>query len=271
MTIDISTQRIAAFRRKIWTFYARHRRRLPFRDTDDPYKIVVAEIMLQQTQVERVIPKYEAWLKKWPTWAALAGANRRELLASWSGLGYNRRAISLGRLANIVVERFDGHLPSDPNILQTLPGIGPYTAHAVLIFAHNKPLVTIDTNIRRVLIHEFDLSLEVTKAELEDLARRLLPRGRSRDWHNALMDYSRVALPGRLATVPPLSKQKPFQGSRRQIRGEIIRRLTVSSRATIERIADDMQRSVQDVTEAAVALQKEGLIRIGKRFITLRR
>ncbi len=267
--IDISAQRIAAFRRKIWTFYARHRRRLPFRETDDPYNIVVAEFMLQQTQVERVIPKYEAWLKKWPTWAALARADRRELLAAWSGLGYNRRAIYLGQLAGIIAKRFDGCLPDDPKILQTLPGIGPYTAHAVLIFAFNKPLVTIDTNIRRVMIHEFGLPADVTKGDLENLARRLRPRGRSRDWHNALMDYSRVAIPGRLPAAPRLNKQTPFRGSRRQIRGEIIRRLTLSRRVAVDRIAKDMKRSVQDVMEAAEALQKDGLVRIGKRFITL--
>ncbi len=268
--IDLSAQRIAAFRRKIWRFYARHRRRLPFRETDDPYKIVVAEFMLQQTQVERVVPKYTAWLDRWPTWAALAGANRRELLAAWSGLGYNRRAVYLGRLANDIIERFDGRLPDDPDILQTLPGIGPYTAHAVLIFAFNRPLVTIDTNIRRVLIHEFDLPADVSKDELHHLARQLLPRGRSRDWHNALMDYSRVALPGRLATAPPVNKQKPFHGSRRQIRGEIIRRLTRSSRIAIDRLARDMKRSVRDVADAAESLRQEGLVRIGKRFITLR-
>lgn len=268
--IALSSKRIAAFRRKIWRFYARHRRYLPFRETDDPYKIVVAEFMLQQTQVERVIPKYEAWLKKWPTWEALAAASRRELLQVWSGLGYNRRAIYLGRLAESVVNRFSGRLPDDPKLLQTLPGIGPYTAHAVLIFAFNKSLVTIDTNIRRVLIHEFNLAGDVTRAELEHLAQKLLPRGRSRDWHNALMDYSRAALPARLPAAQPSAKQPSFRGSRRQIRGEIIRRLTVSRRVTIDRIAGDMKRSIQEVTEAAEALRREQLIKIGKRFITLR-
>ncbi len=269
--IDLSAKRIAAFRRKIRTFYARHRRRLPFRDTADPYRIVVAEFMLQQTQVERVVPKYEAWLERWPTWGALAAASRRELLSMWSGLGYNRRALYLGRLAKIIIDRYDGRLPDDPAVLQTLPGIGPYTAHAVLIFAFNKPLVTIDTNIRRVLIHEFGLSPEATQDELEHLARQLLPRGRSRDWHNALMDYSRLALPGRLPNAPPVGRQKPFHGSRRQIRGEIIRRLTVSSRVAIDRIARDMKRSTREVLEAAETLRREGLVKIGKRFITLRR
>lgn len=267
--IEIPSAHIRAFRRRIWRFYARHRRCLPFRETDDPYRIVVAEFMLQQTQAERVIPKYEAWLKAWPTWEKLAQASRRELLQVWSGLGYNRRAICLGRLAELVVSRFSGRLPDDPAVLLTLPGIGPYTAHAVLIFAFNRPLVAIDTNIRRVLIHEFNLARDVTRAELEYLARKLLPRGRSRDWHNALMDYSRVALPARLPVAPP-AKQPPFLGSRRQIRGEIIRRLTVSHRVAIDRIAYDMKRSVREVTEAAESLQKERLIRIGKRFITLR-
>jgi A/G-specific adenine glycosylase len=267
---EISPRRIAAFRRKIWRFYSRHRRQLPFRETADPYKIVVAEFMLQQTQVERVIPKYKAWLKQWPTWAALAGAGRRELLKAWSGLGYNRRAVYLGRLASIIVDRFDGQLPDNPDILQTLPGFGPYTAHAVLIFAFNRPFITIDTNIRRVLSHEFNLPRGVSKADLEDLARRLLPRGRSRDWHNALMDYSRAVLPVRLPAAPPTGKRPPFQGSRRQIRGEIIRRLTASGRVAIDRIAGEKQWAIEKVADAAESLRKEGLVRIGKRFITLR-
>ncbi len=270
MMIDPTTKQVAAFRRKIWRFYANNSRRLPFRETNDPYKITVSEIMLQQTQVSRVLPKYEAWIRRWPTWESLATANTRELLHAWSGLGYNRRAVYLGKLANIVVDRFDGRLPDAPDILKTLPGIGPYTANAILIFAFNRPLVTIDTNIRRVLIHEFDLSVDTPKGDLERLAERLLPRGRARDWHNALMDYSRLALPAKMPDIRPATKQSKFIGSRRQIRGEIIRHLTTARRVSIARIASVTGRSIADVRDAALSLEKDGLVHVGRRFISLR-
>lgn len=226
--------------------------------------------MLQQTQVARVLPKYKAWITRWPTWKALAKAGRRELLREWSGLGYNRRAIYLGLLAKIVVGRFDGRLSDDPNVLKTLPGIGPYTANAILIFAFNRPLVTIDTNIRRVLIHEFDLSTGTSRNDLERLAIRLLPGGRARDWHNALMDYGRLALPAQMPDIPPVARQSKFKGSRRQIRGEIIRRLTTARRVSIYRIARETGRSIPDVRDAAHSLEKDKLVIVDGRLISLR-
>ncbi len=265
----LSQDRIRAFRRKIFRFYRKHGRHLPFRATTNPYRIAVAEIMLQQTQVERVIPKYKAWIHLWPDWESLAKATTRELLAAWSGLGYNRRAIYLGRLAQAVVERYDGRLPRDPTILQTLPGLGPYAANAILIFAFNEPCIAIDTNIRRVLIHELGLAPDISRKDMAEVARRLLPRGRSRDWHNALMDYSRLRLPKRLATVRPLSRQTPFAGSLRQVRGEIIRRLTGQGRISLERLARETGRTMADVMRAAAGLEKDGLVQVSKKFVRL--
>ncbi|HVP07557.1 MAG TPA: hypothetical protein VMS71_06910 [Candidatus Acidoferrum sp.] len=267
--IDLTARQIVAFQRKILRFYKLYGRDLPFRRTTDPYRITVAESMLQQTQVDRVVPKYEAWIRRWPTWQALARSNRRQLLTMWSGLGYNRRCLYLGELANIVVTQYLGKLPDDPALLQKLPGLGPYTSNAILIFAFNRPLITIDTNIRRVLMHEFRLPASTSKAELEILARRLLPRGRSRDWHNALMDYSVLRLPRKLPSVPPQSRQSRFLGSVRQIRGEIIRRLTRSNKLDIEALSREMKRSEADVCNAALALQKEGTIRISGKIIRL--
>jgi A/G-specific adenine glycosylase len=269
--IDPTAKQIAAFRRKIWRFYAAHGRKLPFRETDDPYKITVSEFMLQQTQVSRVLPKYETWIKRWPTWKSLARADIRALLQAWSGLGYNRRAIYLGRLANVVMGRFAGYLPDSPEVLKTLPGIGPYTANAILIFAFNRPLVAIDTNIRRVLIFEFGLSSDASRADLERMARHFLPRGRARDWHYALMDYGRLGLPANALDIPPTTKQPSFRGSRRQLRGEIIRRLTTAQRVSIDRIAKETGRSAADVRNAAHSLEREDLVHVGTRFITLRR
>lgn len=267
--ITIASERVRAFRRKILTFYRTHGRKLPFRETTDPYAITVAEIMLQQTQVERVIEKYLSFIAKWPNWRALAGATSRELLSAWSGLGYNRRALYLGEMAKVVAARFDDQLPSDPKQLRTLPGVGEYTANAIAIFAFNKPLVTIDTNIRKVLLHEFDLPADTSKADLVSLAERLLPRRRSRDWHNALMDYARVALKNDLHYIAPLTKQSRFQGSRRQIRGAIVRALTERKRVSLEKVAGELNRSVDDVREAALSLERDGVVVVGAKTVRL--
>lgn len=251
-------------------FYARHGRDLPFRRTNDPYKIAVAEIMLQQTQVERVLEKYRDWTQKWPDWKSLATATNRQLLSAWSGLGYNRRALFLGQMARAVTERFGGQLPDNPQLLLSLPGIGPYTANAILIFAFNKPLVAIDTNIRRVIVHEFMLPPHISRSELEKIAHQLLPKRSSCDWHNALMDYSRLVLPQKIDSIPPLSRQSKFKGSLREIRGEIIRRLTVHKRISLAAVARDMNRPLADVRRAAENLEKDGLARLTGSYVTLR-
>ncbi len=225
--------------------------------------------MLQQTQVDRVLPKYKSWIREWPNWRALARATDRQLLTAWSGLGYNRRSLYLGRMARMIVTEFAGLMPRDPETLAQLPGIGPYTSRAILIFAFNQPLVTIDTNIRRVLLHEFDLPPTTSREELETLASRLLPRGRSRDWHNALMDYSALILPKQLRSIPPLVRQTRFRGSLRQIRGEIVRRLTKQKSVTLGSIAKTINRSVVDITAAAKALEKDGIVRLRGTRITL--
>lgn len=256
---NISTKKNQIFRNKILRFYRLHGRDLPFRRTTDPYKITVAEIMLQQTQVDRVVPKYQTWIKKWPNWKSLSKAANKQLLHMWSGLGYNRRALNLGKLASEVVNRFNGKLPTNPQALQSLPGIGPYTANAILIFAYNKPLATIDTNIRRVILHEFGLPASTPMNEVQKLAWKLLPKTRSRDWHNALMDYSRLVLPNQIKHIPALSKQSKFEGSLRQIRGEIIRQLTTKPSVRIDHIARTMKRNEFDVLKAVKTLEKDGM------------
>lgn len=256
----ITQKHILAFRREVWRFYRRHRRDLPFRDTTDPYAITVAEVMLQQTQVERVVPYYAEWITRWPDWASLARAENRQILEIWSGLGYNRRALYLGQLANRVMTDFGGKLPSDPQVLQTLPGIGPYTAHAILIFAFNRSLITIDTNIRKVLLFEFALPTTTSKQELETLAKRILPRGRARDWHNALMDYGNLALPRRMEHIPPATRQSRFDGSRRQIRGAIVKALVKRRQLSIAQLPGMLPFPKGRIREALDSLRKDGLI-----------
>jgi A/G-specific adenine glycosylase len=267
--MKVDHQVIRAFRRKVLSFYRRHGRKLPFRDTSDPYAITVAEVMLQQTQVERVVAKYLTWIRRWPDWHTLARATRQDLLAAWSGLGYNRRALYLGEIAKVVVSRFGGDMPSDPEVLQKLPGIGRYTSRAIAIFAFNRPLIAIDTNIRKVLIHEFSLSPDTSLSDFEALALRLLPPGRSREWHNALMDYARIAIRRDLAAIAPVSRQSQFKGSRREIRGAIIRRLTNRQRVSIERLARELTRTSADVRDAALTLAQDGIVAVTEKTIRL--
>ena len=266
---ELSRPDIIRFRRLIWRFYKENRRDLPFRRTTDPYCITVSEIMLQQTQVDRVVPKYEAWVDRWPDWQSLAKASVQELHQMWSGLGYNRRAVFLGRLAKAVVDEHHGVLPDSPELLRKLPGVGPYTSHAILIFAFNAPLVTIDTNIRRVILHELDLPTTLSDSDLYDIARQLMPRGKSREWHYALMDYSSIALPKQMKHIPPKTRQTRFEGSQRQIRGEIIRRLTSQKSVAVSDIAGALDRSAEDVVQAAEAMAREGLVTILRQRIRL--
>jgi A/G-specific adenine glycosylase len=144
------------FQEKVWDFYRQSgRHSLPWRKTHDPYKILVSEMMLQQTQVDRVIPKYEAFLKRFPKVLDLAAAPLSDVLALWSGLGYNRRALFLKRIADVVTAEMKGKFPKDAESLRALPGVGPYTAAAVSTFAYNQSNVFIETNIRAAYLHEF--------------------------------------------------------------------------------------------------------------------
>ena len=172
-------------------------------------------------------------------------------------------------MARCIVDEYDGVMPEEPEQLMQLPGIGPYTAHAIAIFAFNKPVVTIDTNIRKVLIHEFDLPHDISRAELERLANRLLPRRRSRDWHNALMDYCRIAIKDAARKIAPLSRQSKFAGSQRQIRGEIVRQLTTKKRVVLATVAQRMGRTIEDVRTAAQSLERDGLVTVTAKTVRL--
>lgn len=223
--------------------------------------------MLQQTQVDRVIPKYEAFVSRWPTPADLARSSLGDVLRLWSGLGYNRRAKHLHEAAKALVSRFGGRVPRHVAELESLPGVGRYTARAVASFAFNDDVALWDTNVRRIFLRVFaggEFAKRVPgDAELEALLAAALPKGRSRDWHNALMDFGSAVCVGRnprcgacplassclaassfLANRVPraglVKKQPAFHGSRRQGRGAIVRLLaerrgglTVASLATL--------------------------------------
>ena len=150
-----SSEAISQFKVEVWDFYKKNKRSFPWRKTKDPYKILVSEVMLQQTQVLRVVAFYQKWIKRFPNIKTLAEAKFSQIYPFWQGLGYNRRAQALQKTAQKVVKEFGGKLPPDIATLEKLPGIGLYTARAVSIFSFNTPIACIETNIRRVFIHDF--------------------------------------------------------------------------------------------------------------------
>ncbi len=276
----------AHFRKTIWKFYEKHGRHdLPWRKTRDPYKILVSEVMLQQTQVERVIPFYKNFLKKFPTVRSLASAPLSEVLIAWQGLGYNRRAKMLHSAAKEIVKKYKGIFPKTVEELEELPGIGSYTARAVAAFAYNQDVVFVETNLRTVAMHYFfasrtDISdkeilavlaqaypKESTKAELKTDAARAFG---AREWYSALMDYGAhlkragVRINKKSASY---SKQSQFSGSSRQARGAILKALVLGPRQAdflIELLGPD--RKDQLISQLA-SMTKEGMIELkGKKF-----
>jgi A/G-specific adenine glycosylase len=181
------------FQRSLLTWYAANKRDLPWRKTADPYSILVSEIMLQQTQVERVIPKYEEFLQKYPTLDALANASIEEVRQTWYPLGYNIRPTRLHSIAREAVEKYGSQIPDDPEALQGLKGIGRYTAGAVLSFAFGRDAPILDTNVRRVLhrvfIGEGDAKRYSLQKDLWELSEALIPAGNAYDFNQALMDF----------------------------------------------------------------------------------
>ena len=259
----ISDQEIGRFRQIIGTYYRRNGRQFPWRQTSDPYRILVSELMLQQTQTERVGPKYAAFLEAFPTINRLAAASLREVLLLWQGLGYNRRARYLHECARQVVVSYDGELPRDPALLVELPGIGPGTAGAVAAFAYQIPTVFIETNIRRVYLHFFYPDRDrVHDRELLPLIERTLDKANPREWYYALMDYG-VYLRG-LFTNPNrrsvhYTRQSRFEDSNRQVRGAVIRELLTGD-ATVPELALRTSQDEARVRQVLVELSEEGMI-----------
>lgn len=250
----MSSQQIKTFQQEILSWFAKNERDLPWRHTRDPYKILVSEVMSQQTQLARVIPKYQQWMKTFPTVQSLAKATTREVLTLWSGLGYNRRALYLQKIAQIIVEKFGSKFPEDEKVLQKLPGIGRYTARALLCFAFGKPLAVVDTNVRRVILTQFHKRhceerttatrqsrqstrllhqsanwFAMTDRDVQQIANQLLPQGYAYEWNQALMDYSSAVLKKEKIPVP---KQSKFKDSDRYYRGQIIKLLINKKKAT---------------------------------------
>lgn len=247
--------------------YKKNGRKLPWRQTKDPYAIHISEVMLQQTQVERVIPYFHQWMNDFPDYASLAKASKTDLLKHRSWLGFNSRALRLQACAQEVVEHHKGILPKERTQLLWLPWIWPYTSAAILAFAHNQEVPVIDTNIRRVLIFLYKLPETISMQELEDFATTIIPKGKSRDWHNALMDYGALELTARKTKIKPLSKQSKFEGSDRQVRGWILKQLVKESPLLISRVQEEFSK--KDVKMIVDGMVKERLVVMKKTKIFL--
>ncbi len=218
---------LKVFRKEILTYYKRSGRHdLPWRHTHDPYEILVSEIMLQQTQVSRVLSKYSQFLALFPTAEALAKAPVAEVLKAWQGLGYNRRALNLKKAAEVVMKDFAGTFPKTAAELESLPGIGQSTRGAIMAFAFGIPTVFIETNIRSIYLHHFFKDKTgIHDKELLPLIEKTLDRKNPRDWYYALMDYGvhlKQTLPNPSRQSKHHSKQSAFKGSNREIRSLIL-------------------------------------------------
>jgi len=240
----LSQSKIDRFQAAIRSYYRQSARKLPWRSTDNPYEILVSEFMLQQTQVHRVVSRYHAFLERFPTVYSLAAGPLNDVLRIWSGLGYNRRALAVYRTANVLSKSHGGVIPDSLEELVKLPGIGPATAGAICAFAHNQPVVFIETNVRRVFIHFFFKKIHsVHDKDIIPLVGQTLDRKDPRNWYYALMDFGSMlkdlaANPNRKSTH--YKRQGPFENSDRQIRGTIIRCLLTQGPLC----KDDLARSI---------------------------
>lgn len=261
------------FNKTIADHYRRHGRHdMPWRKMRDPYRILVSEIMLQQTQVGRVTPFYENFIKKFPTFTKLAKANTRDVLRAWQGLGYNRRALALQKTARVVLEKFNGKLPRGREALESLPGIGPGTSGSLLAFAFNEPVIFIETNIRRVFIHFFFVGREmVTDLEIQRYIRRTIDEKHARRWYWALMDYGAwLTKTGkeREASENPnrrganYVRQSEFKGSDRELRGKILRYLLARRKAGLATLARECREPQQKIRKIAGGLSRDGILAI---------
>ncbi|HSD98977.1 MAG TPA: hypothetical protein VLB73_04810 [Patescibacteria group bacterium] len=311
--MKLSSQQIKSFQKEILGWFEKNKRDLPWRHSRDPYNILISEVMLQQTQVSRVIPKFKAWMDKFPTLESLAGASTRDVLLYWSGLGYNRRALYLKRLARELVENSvslrgekrrsnliqDRHAllamtkkiawPMTEKELRKLPGIGEYTARALLCFGFNHQIAVVDTNVRKVILVRFkDVILSRAKdidsspsgssdqigvqndKIIQQVADQLLPKGKAYEWNQALMDYASAVLKHEKISIP---KQSSFKTSKRFYRGQVIRLLLQKDIQTADALfaqLDNNGITKDTFTEILTTMVKDGLIDENRNVFSLK-
>lgn len=281
-----------SFQHALLAWYAEHKRDLPWRRTTEPYAILVSEVMLQQTQVERVIPKYEAFLIRFPTMHALAAASMGDVLMQWSGLGFNRRAVNLRATATQLVGQ---HFPARPEELRQLKGIGEYTSRAVASFAFNYPVAVVDINVKRVYNRLFLGNTWVddrqTHARLDALAQEMFPKEDSRTWNNAIMDFGAtvctaaspscricpfsqsckaygVAKDSSTVVLIAAKPQSQFAGSTRYYRGQLLKILKREKAVHVSALVALWKKEAGWVQTLTETMLKEGLIEMHDGRIT---
>lgn len=282
------SQNIEQLQTALVSWYESDHRSFPWRDTDDPYAILVSEVMSQQTQLSRVVEPYRDFLDRWPTVGSLATDEQSAVVQFWSAhsLGYNNRAQYLHTAANQVIDEFNGEFPRDPDELESLMGVGPYTANAVASFAFNSGNAVIDTNVKRVLYRLFDVEDE--DSVYAEQAQRLMPLNQSRVWNNAMMELGAVACqkqprcdtagcPWRGQcqayrkgdfSAPDVQSQTAFEGSRRQMRGRVIATLGEYEELPLEKLgprirvdyANDGQYDREWLRNLVMDLADDGLV-----------
>ncbi len=315
MTNTLTQTSITQFQHKILSWYEHHQRALPWREVpfgisfqdvipecaydERAYRILVSEVMAQQTQLSRVIPKFEAWMQTFPTLQSLAEASVSDVLRSWSGLGYNRRALNLQRTAKMIVTEYNGIWPKTLDGLKKLPGIGDYTAAAVACFAFGQQVAVVDTNVRKVILLEFfchcepakpekqslehnsdcrasaksDLaSLAMTQQELQHLADQLLPQTDAYHWNQALMDYAGAELKAEKIAIP---KQSRFIGSKRYYRGKILKvLLQQANKLSVLQLAQQLGDGTSQMDSIVLKgvlqeLERDGFIKQARGYVMI--
>ncbi len=287
----LTQKRKEVFQKVVWDYYAAHSRAtLPWRQTSNPYRIWVSEVMLQQTQVDRVTSFFKNWMKQFPTIKKLADASQIDVLRAWKGLGYNSRALRMKRTAEMVVKKYKGVFPKTYDEILELPGIGPYTAGAICAFAYNIAVPIIETNIRRVFIYHFfplhasgeggsrsetGEDFRIHDKQIIDLVTQTIDSKNAREWYWALMDYGShlgKTIPNPNKKSRHYAVQKKFKGSDREIRGKILELLLNKKTVPLEQLFEKLKSLSSDHDRIETILDRmdtEGFVKIGNTNVSL--
>lgn len=264
---------IEEFNTHLLDFYKKNKRNISWRETIDPYHVVLTELMLQQTQVPRVQEKFPQFIAAFPSFHDLAKAPIVDILSAWQGMGYNRRAKYLKEIATIIIERYNGEVPRDPEQLDAMPGIGPATARSIVTYIYNIPELFIETNVRRVFIHHFFADKpSISDSEIYPLLEKAVDKQNPREWYYAVMDYGTYL--GKTVQNPNRRskhyvKQSKFEGSRRQVRGGVLREL-IKGPMKAEALVKLLGFERKQVFDVLKDLEQEGFIVLVNNYFTIK-